>query len=238
MRPSWRFAFYVKNLNRWESTSEPKTIRLIDISGGTFYRHYPLSSSTDSEKFPLFPNLTFHLPSYTKPNQHWAVLGSSTSARTAFFEILRSKHVCIPPVARTYPFLSTQEIRAKDPRLRSPGKAIQYVGFDAERRGLGCTSTQGAYLSARYESRKEETDFTLLDYLMGNTELNPAEGKSNMFDEVLLARVLTDLKLRALMDMPVSSLSNGQTRRARIAKVLMHKPELLLLDGPFSMLLI
>ena len=34
--------------------------------------------------------------------------------------------------------------------------------------------------------------------------------------------------------MPVANLSNGQTRRARIAKALLNKPELLLLDDPFS----
>ena len=204
---------------------------LIDITRATFYRDHPSSSA---ENHVLFPSLTFTLPSFAHPSQHWAVLSSSASARTAFLEVLRSRYVCAPPTARTYPYLSTTEILAKDPHLRTPSKAIQYVGFDAERGSLGGSSVRGAYLSARYEARKEETDFSLLDYLKGNTELNPAETPGHTVDGDLLARVLEELRLQGLMDMPVSNLSNGQTRRAKIAKTLMAKPELLLLDGPFS----
>jgi ABC-type molybdenum transport system ATPase subunit/photorepair protein PhrA len=92
---------------------------------------------------------------------------------------------------------------------------------------------RGAYMSARYESRKEETDFSLLDYLLGNTELNADETLVKHPDRALLDQVMVDLKLEALESMPVTNLSNGQTRRARIAKALLAKPELLLLDGPF-----
>ena len=38
--------------------------------------------------------------------------------------------------------------------------------------------------------------------------------------------------------MPVGNLSNGQTRRARIAKALLGKPEVLMLDEPFSRTLV
>lgn len=107
------------------------------------------------------------------------------------------------------------------------------MGFDAERGGLGGTSTQGAYLSARYESRREATDFALMDYLLGNTELNPAEDMSRYPAQSLVDRVVCDLELGKLAQMPVSNLSNGQTRRARIAKALLAEPEVLLLDGPF-----
>jgi ABC-type molybdenum transport system ATPase subunit/photorepair protein PhrA len=64
-------------------------------------------------------------------------------------------------------------------------------------------------------------------------ELNADETLAQHPDESLLARVMDDLQLGSLSEMPVSQLSNGQTRRARIAKALLEMPELLLLDGPF-----
>lgn len=88
-------------------------------------------------------------------------------------------------------------------------------------------------MSARYESRKEETDFSLRDYLFGNTELNADETLARHPDQSLVDQIMLDLKLETLESMPVTNLSNGQTRRARIAKALLAKPELLLLDGPF-----
>jgi ABC-type molybdenum transport system ATPase subunit/photorepair protein PhrA len=74
----------------------------------------------------------------------------------------------------------------------------------------------------------------VLNYLQGKTELNALEETGgSRFDEETLMRVLKDLRLDAMADMPVSNLSNGQTRRARIARALLGNPEVLLLDEPF-----
>jgi ABC-type multidrug transport system ATPase subunit len=97
--------------------------------------------------------------------------------------------------------------------------------------------TKGAYLSARYESHREDTDFSLLDYLQGNTVLNSladAGMNAKRFSDANLEKVIEDFNLSALVTMPIGNLSNGQTRRARIAKALLGRPEVLLLDEPFS----
>lgn len=75
-----------------------------------------------------------------------------------------------------------------------------------------------------------------MQYLKGETELNAAEQEELLHRPrgEMLERVITDLMLEKLVDMPVGNLSNGQTRRARIAKALLGAPEVLLLDGPFS----
>ena len=212
---------------------------ILRIENATFFRQHPgATKAPASTNLPLFPKLNFEIASHPSRQEHWAIIGPSSSGKTTFLQILQGDHFCIPPNARAFPYLATDELAQKDPRLRrlrSPSKAIQYVGFSGETGGLGGQGTRGAYLSARYESRREATDFSLLDYLKGHTELNPIEEEpSERTIDPLLVKVVKDLKLQDLVDFPVGNLSNGQTRRARIAKAVVNRPELLLLDEPFS----
>ncbi|KAK0878717.1 hypothetical protein LTR87_007449 [Friedmanniomyces endolithicus] len=201
---------------------------VIKIENAAFYRRYPGVNDSPGTNPPLLEGVNFTLPGNDgrDPSQSWSVISPSSVARTTFLQILAGQHICIPPQARSYPYLSTIS--------QSPQHAIKYVGFDAERgSNVGGTSVRGAYLSARYESRREETDFCVQDYLTGHTELNALERDDSAVDSRTFDEVTRQLNLRSLLQMPVANLSNGQTRRARIAKALIAKPEVLLLDGPF-----
>lgn len=238
---------------------------LIHIREGTFYRDYPASAeASGSENSPLFIRIDFSLPSrppqwpelpppngpkhakerYEKDMRqeqsiqeeegpfHWAVIGSDS---TEFFNVLRGRYIAVPPRSLQYPHLISRKFNPKDPNKRSPSNAIAYVGFSGE--GSQATGgTRGAYLSARYESLREDTDWSVRQYLLGQTELNPMEDENaaKKFDEAQFDKVVKDFRLQELLELPVSSLSNGQTRRTRIAKALLSSPELLLLDEPFS----
>ncbi|KAL1959072.1 hypothetical protein VTO42DRAFT_2858 [Malbranchea cinnamomea] len=198
---------------------------IVSIKQGTFYREYPQGGGEqqNSNNPPLFRDVTFDLPR-SSPGQRFnlAVIGSSGKAD--FLNILRGQLVCLPPLARSYPYLATDQAKG-----HLPSEAIRYVGFNND----VDSTVRGAYLSARYESRREETDWTVMQYLRGETSLNPLEGSGPRHSEELLRRVIADLNLEKLVDMPVANLSHGQGRRLRIAKALLDEPDVLLLDEPF-----
>ena len=58
-------------------------------------------------------------------------------------------------------------------------------------------------------------------------------GKDNV-DPEALAKISEQLDIKHVMSLSFVKLSNGQTRRARIARALLQKPAMLILDEPLS----
>ena len=75
--------------------------------------------------------------------------------------------------------------------------------------------------------REAEDRITLRDHLTPS-------GGSTTTTSPLFETLIVQMNLTSLLDLPLLSLSNGQTRRARIVKAILDNPELLLLDEPLS----
>ncbi|CUS12130.1 unnamed protein product, partial [Tuber aestivum] len=191
---------------------------LISITSTSFR---PITSSPLTAP-TLFPNTTFAL----HPAQKWSILGSSKSI---LLSILCGSHVAIPPNGRRYPGLQG---------------TIELVSFGAGSASTGMlpgANRMETHLSARYEAWREEFDVSLRDWLGESIAgSNPfEEGGEVKGEEALRERekkvedVAGDLMLRELLDQSVMTLSNGQSRRARIAQALLKRPEVLAVDEPF-----
>ncbi|RDA88753.1 hypothetical protein CP532_4107 [Ophiocordyceps camponoti-leonardi (nom. inval.)] len=189
---------------------------LVRIVNGTFYNH--------RSSAPVLTKLTFELPSTTPSN--WCVVGPSRSGKSSFLQVLAGSLQCDPPGARSYPYLTA--------RRRSPLDAMRYVGFGSGRDG-SLADASNTYVSARYESKRDAADFCLRDYLQGRTQVNVDEKRRSPAEpsSVVVEKTAVDFGLGRFLDSPVVFLSNGQTRRARIARALLTRPEVLLLDEPF-----
>ena len=90
---------------------------ILRIVNGTIYRHHPNSQTNANPA--LFENISFELPSYSAEPHSWCIVGPSLSGKTTFLEALRGQHVCHPPTARTFPYLSSGVL----PQVRR-GKAL------------------------------------------------------------------------------------------------------------------
>ncbi|KAI5963845.1 hypothetical protein KGF57_001220 [Candida theae] len=146
----------------------------------------------------------------------WAVTGPSKST---MLKIIAGEFISFPPLSRKYPFIN------------EPATQLQFLNFN-DKSGL-----DKVHLSARYESYSfkgalEMSDDTnsVFNYITG---LNNYNTQHQDFNKEYIEHLMSLLNLRHLKKKWINSLSNGQMRRARIAKSLVNKPRLLIIDDPF-----
>ncbi|KAF8058664.1 P-loop containing nucleoside triphosphate hydrolase protein [Lyophyllum atratum] len=177
---------------------------------------------------PVFRDLEWTV----REDESWAVIGSGSSEKASLFQTLLG-HLRIspapPPPGGLFPFLSTHG--------RDPYTSIALVSFGNRRRAAG-----GAFydFSARYGAVRDEDRVTLRQSMFPETippkfpelELDVKEMLEG--DKQVFQALVDRMGLQDLLDLPLIALSNGQTRRARIIKAILGKPELLLLDEPLT----
>ncbi|KAK9433874.1 P-loop containing nucleoside triphosphate hydrolase protein [Lipomyces doorenjongii] len=157
----------------------------------------------------IFPNPTTLT---ILPTQKWAITGTH---KTRFLEVLAGRYTAIPAESRSYPFLE---------KSVWPASVTSLVTF--------ATDIRPAYLSARYESYREPEDVNLATFLKKSLD-SATDGKSPEEQRQVYESVVKRLELEPLLSQWIVTLSNGQMRRARIARGLLSSPKMLLADEPF-----
>ncbi|CCG24726.1 Modf protein [Candida orthopsilosis Co 90-125] len=153
----------------------------------------------------------------SKTSAHnWAVTGPSKST---MLKIAAGDYISFPPLSRSYPLIN------------EPATQLQFLNFN-DKSGL-----DRVHMSARYESYSfkgvlEMSDDTnsVFNYITG---LNNYNTQHKNFNSQYINHLMSLFNLSHLQKKWINSLSNGQMRRARIAKSLVNKPRLLIIDDPF-----
>lgn len=180
---------------------------VVKITDGLF------KSSLRKGASSVFPNrINFEI----KDNEKWCIWGPT---KEKFIDVLSNKFLADPPLALRY----GEVAEGTFPR-------IEQVKF----KGVMPT----AHLSARYEYFKDDFDQTcekfILDNSIGSRNVNyEVSTTDRTIDPELLSYLLKELKLFDIKDRWAMGLSNGQMRRARLARSLLKEPDIAIIDDPF-----
>ena len=151
-----------------------------------------------------------------REGETWAVVGATGSGKTTLAEVIRGKQLVTGEVR--WPLVD--RLRASGRRVDYPSQAIAHVSFKEESRLF---SYAGHYYQQRFEFADSDEPLSLGQFLRSGTYATDAEVNA----------IADRLGVREQLQQPFMTLSNGQTRRSRLARALLAKPELLILDDPF-----
>ncbi|MBX9580154.1 MAG: ATP-binding cassette domain-containing protein, partial [Gemmataceae bacterium] len=147
-----------------------------------------------------------------REGETWAVVGPTGSGKTTLAEVLLGR---LPLRSGTIDWPLVGRVGAA-----YPSEVIRHVGFAENSRLFSYT---GHYYQQRFEFADAAEPLTLDQFLRAGTtatdnEVGDAAARLGVADRLATSFI---------------KLSNGQARRARIARALLTRPELLILDDPF-----
>lgn len=188
---------------------------LVRLKDAWFLRTAPVISKGKNPR-PVFSSPTnFTL----NPKSRIAVVGDSS--KTDFLGVLANRFVAHPSQSRTFP------VSLKDTAFRT--ELLRFVNNGSWGHGAHDSSGGFTHLSSRYEFFKDlEVDEVVQEFIADQSY------NSNIkYDKEKIHYLIRSLNLFGLEGQFITTLSNGQFRRARIAKELYREPSILCIDDPF-----
>jgi molybdate transport system ATP-binding protein len=164
---------------------------------------------TDGEA--VFRNLNWTI----REGETWAIVGPVGSGKTTLIDALAGR---LRSEGITWPFI--ERLQQAGRRIEWPSQVIERVSFKEESRLF---TYARHYYQQRFNFIEPDDDLTLDAFLHSRTSASEDERRA----------VCERLGIEHLRGLSLIKLSNGQTRRARIARALLSGPEILLLDEPF-----
>lgn len=197
---------------------------------------FGIPSNEDTSK-ALFTNLSWTI----SHSDAWAILSPSSSStiKQNLISTVLAQTRFVPSHSGSHPILASLPLRARSPdegseeegRLATVEDIIQLVSFKTR---LSSSGSGFEDYTARYYFIREEDKLTVRQHLKKSMPYFKPEFNNEGKERDYIFEAAKSLEMESFLDLPIVTLSNGQTRRIRIVRAILARPELIILEEPFS----
>jgi molybdate transport system ATP-binding protein len=164
--------------------------------------------------------LLFQQISWTiKENEQWVIIGPTGSGKTSLINAITGKYILRQGMVK-YPLL--EKFRPSPDAYLPLKNHIAVVSFGEDSALL---SYSDFYYQQRFNAAQSEGIITAREFLEKSLPASVLQQK--------LTSICRMLGIEEILPLEFIKLSNGQTRKLRIAKAILANPRLLILDNPF-----